>query len=426
MTYPLALYRVMCDGRLSVDAIQRLQTRRLRSVLCSAYDHVPHYGDIMRQIGYNPHHDYKGGADLRLLPVMTKSGLKQIDSSRLIDRRRQSKLPQFFCDHTSGTTGTPTTVYRSRRERALQIAKWLRVMFHNGYSPRDRVLSFTSPARLSPGRSLIQRTGLFRRLAIDYNLPPADSVELILRYRPQVIYGNRSSFDLVCDELSKRKIMIEGVKLVLAGGEVISERSRSLCKRTLAVDMTGMYGSVEMGIMAYQTRPDSPYRLSEDLTYFEFLDGDNNACLRGNQARIVVTDLTGTLMPFIRYDQGDIVVFDEKRSNDGLATRSLVAIQGRDDDFAVLPDGSRRTFKHFYEVIDVFDYIHGCRIVQKRLDLFDVRIVCDPVYFESIQQPLHEQLAATCPSGILFEVRRVATLPPDPGGKLRLLISEVV
>ncbi len=417
-----ALCCVLREGRLDSTSITNLQQTRLKRILCSAYDHVPYYHELMREAVYNPHSDFRDSADLRRLRITSRHDVKQNPIERLVDNRRLTSLQDVYRDRTSGTTGSPTVVYRSKTERALQIAKWLRVLFYNGYSPFDKTASFTIPARINHGRSIIQHFGLFRRLPIDLNAPPAETVDLMLAYQPQIVYGNRSYFDLVCDELKRRNKSIGSVKLVLTGGEAIGIRSRKLCQDTLTVDMTGFYGSVEVGVMALQSTPGGPYHLCEDRTLFEFLDASGNPSTLGERSRVVVTDLSRTLMPFIRYDHGDTVVHG--LSDDG-TRRVIQDIVGRDDDFAVLPDGSRRSFFDFYQVVDVFENIRLCRIIQKELHRFHVKIVADRAYFDLIHDDLLARFNQICSDTVTFHIHCVASLPPDPGGKIRLLISEV-
>jgi len=66
--------------------------------------------------------------------------------------------------------------------------------------------------------------------------------------------------------------------------------------------------------MAYETQQHDGLHLCEDLTYFEFLDKDGNPVRPGQMGRIVINDLTGRLMLFIRYDQGDFVTFENGRT----------------------------------------------------------------------------------------------------------------
>lgn len=423
LRYLGALRQVMRDGRRSPAELEGLVRHRLGEVLVSAYLHVPYYREAMREAGYDPVRDYRGPEDLARLPITTKADLKQRGTTAFV--MEGSDLSRCATDSTSGSTGIPTRVYRDPHERALQIAKWLRVLFLNGYSVRQKVLSLTGPGRLDEGRSVLQRFGVFRRLAVDYFQPPAVMVDQFLTYRPDVLYGNRSHLDLMALELRRRGIECPGLSLLVGGAEVIQESHRRLYRQQFGVELVESYGSVEMGVMAHETPDRDGLHLCEDLTYFEFLDRDGQPVPSSEPGRVVVTDLTAKRMPLIRYDQGDLAVHVSVRGADGRAVRRLTRIMGRESDYAVLPDGTRCPLYVFSIVIKKFEDIAQFRVVQKTRSRFQVLVVADPDYLLSIRDDLLRRLQEQFPATVTFEIVQVPELAPDPSGKLKLLVSEV-
>ena len=418
-----ALYQVMRDAKRPRSALGKLIYERLKPVLVSAYRHVPYYRELMQSAGYNPVKDYKGPGDLSFFPITTKEDLKRQNVASLV--RAGTDLSRYFSDATSGSTGIPFRVYRAPYERSLQIAKWLRVLFLNGYSVRDKVMSLTSPARMGEGRSILQKFGIFPRLPVNYQLSPATWVDTLLAYKPDVIYGPRSGLDLMAIELKERGITAERIKLLIPAGETIYKGTRSAFRQHFGVELTEFYGSVEMGTMAHETPARDGMHLFEDLTYFEFVDGDGNPAPPGQPARIVVTDLMGKLMPFIRFDQGDLGVYKELEDPNGKVVRRLQRILGREDDLILLPDGSRRIFNRFMNIMDEYPRVRQFRVVQKSLDLFHVLAVADEAYLKSIHTDLTIRLKRDWPPQVHFEVIPVERIEPDPSGKTRSFISEV-
>ncbi len=179
---------------------------------------VPHYAEQMRRAGYDPQRDFSGMGDLSLLAVTHKADLK-VAPLDFVRASEEGHLQEYFFDRTSGSTGMPLSVYRSPWEREIQIAKWLRVMFLNGYRPTDKVFSCTSPGRLTEGRSVLQRFGLFRRRAVDYTLPVGSLIDALLDYGPDVVYGVRTSLVLAAEELLRRGVPAPTVKLLVSGGK---------------------------------------------------------------------------------------------------------------------------------------------------------------------------------------------------------------
>lgn len=419
-----AIARLLRDSRCSQSELKAMAAARLKKVLVAAAS-VPHYRAQMQKAGYDPQRDFAGPEDLAVLAVTLKTDIKASPSA-FVQAAESGRLQRYFSDRTSGSTGMPLTVYRSPDERTVQIAKWLRVLVLNGYRPRDKVLSFTSPGRLAEGRSILQRFGLLRRRAVDYTLPPETLADALIQYRPDVVYGVRTSLLMAAEALERRGILAPPVKLLVAGGEVIDAQTRRRCRQVFGTDITETYGTVEMGVMACQRRGQRGLSLIEDCTLFEFLDEQGNPAKPGQLARVVVTDLHGGLMPFIRYDQGDLATYSLRQNAHGESVRVIDRIVGRQDDVAPLPDGRFLTYLDFYEIMDVYPGVERFRIRQHAPDRFRIELVVRPDYYRTIQAALLAKLQALSLLPLAFDMQLVDRIDPDPSGKVRMLMSEVV
>lgn len=419
-----AMHVVMRDFRKRREDLAPLIDRRLRDVLTAAYRGVPFYRHAMQAVGYNPLHDYRGPTDLQNLPVLTKRMLREHGVPSFV--QEGVDLTRYFRDATSGSTGQPLQVWRSPMARSLQVARWLRVLVSNGYKFTDKVLSFTSPARLSEGKSILRHIGLFRRQPVNYLLPPTELLDAVIEYGPQVIYGNRSQIDLVASEVLRRGLKLSSLKLVVVGAEVVRAHHRRTYQMAYDVPVVEFYGSVELGVMAFQPPGSSTLEIAEDLIHFEFLNERGEPAGPGERCRAVMTDLSNDVMPFLRYDQGDWMELAPASASDARGWRHIRNIEGREDDCAILPDGSRVPFHPFYEVMDRYLAVRQFRVVQKERDAFEVTVAADQDYFVSISDELKGNLMQQFPQGIRFDVHRVEAIGPDPTGKLRMLISEVV
>ncbi|WPL17712.1 Phenylacetate-coenzyme A ligase [Thiorhodovibrio winogradskyi] len=421
ITNTVALIQLLSDARRSSANPQETANKRLKKTLVAAAK-VPRHHAIMQKSGYDPQRDFRGLSDLAIMPVMNKSDI-QNRRDDFLQAGASDRVEQYFSDRTSGSTGMPLVVYRSNRERDIQIAKWMRVLLLSGYRPNDVVLSFTSPGRLSEGRSLLQNFGLLRRKTVDYTLSPEMLANEVLHYRPDVLYGVRTSFLVLADEFERRGIQPPPLKLLVAGGEVIDAHTRQRCRSIFGVDITETYGTVEMGVMAYQQAGQAGLTLIEDCTFFEFLDEAGNPAKPGELARVVVTDLHGRLMPFIRYDQGDLAVYSLRQNADGETVRVIDQIVGRRDDIVKLPDGRFLTYLDFYELADDYLGLQQIRVTQRAPLSFLIELVTDDNYLRQIREELTQRLIRLSESPLEFELRRVEAITPDASGKRRMLIA---
>ena len=191
------------------------------------------------------------------------------------------------------------------------------------------------------------------------------------------------------------------------------------------LDIIEVYGSVEMGIMAFQISDKSGLQLCNDLTWFELLDKNGNPVLPGKPGRIVVTDLIGKTMPFIRYDQGDSVITGVSEDKDGEIKTKILKIIGRDEEKIILRNGTMQSFHNFDQTIKKYEGIFQFRVIQKAVDYFLLYIFTDNDYFDSIKDPILKELEEKFPKYCKFDIFRTGPMKPDPNGKLRRFVSEV-
>ncbi|MFC2169343.1 phenylacetate--CoA ligase family protein [Acidobacteriota bacterium] len=418
-----AMYQVRHDAKLPRSKLEKVIHRRLKTVLVSAYQYVSYYRELMQSVGYDPVIDYRGREDLVFFPITTKEIIKQRGIKAFV--KKGGNLTNSFSDTTSGSTGIPLRIYRTSHERTIQIAKWLRFLFINGYNIRDKVMSLSSPWRHIENKNFIQKIGFLRRLAVDYSLPPEEIVDIFLAYEPDVLYGNRTHLDLMAQELKRRGIRPKGLKILIGTADIIHDRTRRFYRKNFGVELIESYGSVEMGIMAQETPFHDGLHLCEDLTYFEFLDKDGTPVLPGMPGRVVVTDLFGKLMPFIRYDQGDLATVEQESGFDTDFRRKIRQIIGREDDIGLLPDGTRFYYHEFDMVLSKYEEISQFRILQQTRNLFKIFIVADTSYILDIHDDIISQLKRRFPPVAKFEIVQVERITPDLSGKLRMFISEL-
>lgn len=333
LNYFRTQHQVMKEAKLPRTKLDKLIHQRLRDVLISAYSHVPYYRELMKSVGYDPSRDYRGPEDLSKLPITTKKNLKQREITEFVAENRD--ISKCLSDMTAGSTGIPLTIYQSSYERAIQIAKFLRVFFIHGYSLRHTVMSLSRPDRYEKERSFVQRFGILRRKTVNYlqhSIP--EMTDILLKYKPDTLYGNRTHYELIARELRHRGIQLDNIKLIVGTGEAIHDTTRRLCLKQYGAYPVETYGSIEMGIMAYETPARDGLHLYENLIYFEFLDNEGRPVPPGVSGRVVVTDLIGKCMPFIRYDQGDFAVFEQRNDINGNAQRRLTQTIGRENEHA--------------------------------------------------------------------------------------------
>lgn len=418
-----ALARLQRWYRLPRPELERVMDGRLRVTLESARSSVPYYRERVARELDQALAGHRASEGLAHLPVTTKADIKREGVQAF---RREGVNPEVcHLVRTSGSTGIPLEVLRSPRERAEQVALWIRTLRVNGYSPRHKVLALAAPGREGEGRSLLQAFGWLRREVAHYQKPPEEVVDRLLDYRPHVLYGNRHQLELVCLELRRRGRVYDSLRLLISSGFPLRENSRLLFREHLGIDAVNSYGSEETGVLAHETPQGQGLRLCEELTFVEFLDEGGLPLPPHTSGRIVVTTLNRRVQPFIRYELGDRVRFRVVTDSSGSRWRKIEAIEGRDDDFLVLPDGSRKFCPEFYDVFTRFPRLDQGRAVQKTRTLVELQLVGDPGYIQEHREGILGYLRRRYPEEMEFRIVTLDRLPPDPSGKIRIVVSEL-
>ncbi len=416
-----ALYEITRDRKKTNKAIRKLQNKRLYALLNHVYENVPFYTEYMNQINYLPTRDFKDLDDLKKLPIINKKMIREHGYESFMSKAYDKT--KLNIDHSSGSTGEPFRVYRDKRFYAYQLANYFDVLMRNGYSFTDKMLTFSSPARLNTGKTMLSKLGLIRRLAVDYNLSPEESLDIVLKYKPQVIYGNPSSIDLLALEMKQKEIKIDFVKIIYVGGTAVTEGSRELWLNRFGIQPTEVYGAIEFGIMAYTEPHKRGYTLCNNQTAFEFLDSNNQEVSIGETGRLILTSLISKAMPFIRYDIGDFAeTFTEENKHKENALR-IKRIIGRSSDLAVLPDGRQIAYQHIHSIMNLHTGISQFKVTQKQPDFFEVLIVAESEeYFKSIKSAIEEKLQKLMGNQTTYKIILTDKILNEKGGKIKTFV----
>ena len=105
------------------------------------------------------------------------------------------------------------------------------------------------------------------------------------------------------------------------------------------------YSTFEFHHVAYEC-PRHRYHLAADNVAVEFVR-DGRPARPGEEGEILLTGLTNNAMPLIRYAIGDVGVPGDEICPCGRGFPTMQLIQGRVDDFVVLPDINAADHTHY-------------------------------------------------------------------------------
>jgi phenylacetate-CoA ligase len=325
---PIAAYKDTMGAQWQPRQVfDSITSRRLSAVLHAAYQ-TPYYKALFQQAEIGPG-DISTVFDLAKFPVSTKSDFQ---NHALIDRLAGDNKPERLkSESSSGSTGTPFTVYFDDDYYRIRSLVFLRALRAVGYRPGQRLLLV---AQARPGRKN-RRWFNWRYASIED--PPEVLAKIYAQFRPQVLYGCTTTLRLLAEYWSSAQSVTWAPKAVISTGEGIDDTTRRLLETTFKARVYDFYGLSEIGLVAWQCPTSGSYHVAEDLVLVETLPIAKEQQL----ARLVLTNLAQRVMPFIRYDTGDLCVSQAEQCACGRTFSLIRRFEGRQIDCVVLSDGTK-------------------------------------------------------------------------------------
>ena len=408
-----------------IDELLALQRRLLDRLVRRARDHSPFYADLP------PPSDARDPQEalartLAAIPPLDKETYvaRQADFlARDLPRRRLVQV------RTSGTTGTALSFWQTRE----RVAEWYAVAWRQrrrlGVGVRDWHLTFGGNAivpldqreppffrRNAPGRQI---------LFSNYHLAPAylpAYVDAIHRLPARYVQGYPSALHVVAGALLEagRPLPKGRLSAVFTSSESLQDFQRARIEDAFGAPVADYYSSSEMAVAMTGC---AARRLHVDL---EFCIAEVEVAEHGSdfeRGALLVTGLGNDATPLLRYRIGDIGTRARGPCPCGRPGPSFLAIDGRIEDYVVTPDGRRigRMDHVFKDQGDVAE----AQILQDARDAITVLVVPRASYTDASEAGLRAELERRVGRELRIEIRRVPSIPREPGGKLRAVKSRV-
>lgn len=212
----------------------------------------------------------------------------------------QSEVSRIVTLQTSGTTHSPKRIFFSRGDIALTID-----FFRHGMatlcSAGDRALI------LFPGAAPDSVGALLRTALRDNGLEvflsdTGGAAELIAEENITVVCGPPRC--LV--QAAKSSAGASSVRAVLSSSDLLETEQKRVLISSWGCEVFDHYGMTEAGLgIAVECRAHTGMHIRENDLYFETISSDGSPLPDGEYGELVMTTLTRSAMPFIRYRTGD-------------------------------------------------------------------------------------------------------------------------
>lgn len=400
--------------RLAPEAVLETERSRLAETLARS-----------RNAPLNLGQPYSLSDNLPDWPVLTKEVVRRRHRD-LVDPRHHGRLYRL---QTSGSTGTPTTVWTDRQGirawYALFEARWRR---WNGVTQRDHWAILGGQLIVPPGRShppfwvwnrpmqqlYLSSIHLSHRSISAY-------CDAMIRHGVRYIYGYPSALDELARLAASSGSTIPHLEVVLTNAEPLYDHQRQRISDVFRCPVRDTYGMSEMVVGASECEA-GQLHLWPEAGIVEILDEEGSSVPNGQVGRVVCTGFLNHAMPLVRYDTGDLGALDssDRPCPCGRTLPRLRSLEGRQDDVVIAVDGRRigRLDPVFKSELPLKE----TQIVQTEIGAFTLRVVPDQGYDDTTEATIRQRLVDRVgPATVSFE--KVERVPRGPNGKFRGVIS---
>ncbi len=234
--------------------------------------HVPYYRRLFDRHGLKPG-DIRGAADLPLIPITSKRNLQSLPVEEVV--ARGVNPTRLIAHRTSGSSGEPFTIRRSRFEARLGGVLRLRTIRELGLRVSDREASVVlrpTSAHYNPlPLRILQTLGLYRKLRVSCLLPPEDILRALRDFRPDVLSGFAGVLARLAQTVSDGDRLAIRPRFVAVGGEVLTPLMRRHITETFAAPVFNLYASNEFNVMAWECQETGELHTCDDGVIVEVL-----------------------------------------------------------------------------------------------------------------------------------------------------------
>ena len=424
-----ATFRKVQKNQLRPYAELKLeQEKQLRALIRYAYDQVPYYHDLFKQLDLQPK-SIRTIEDLEQLPILTKD---------IIRANWEAFMPanlsslKYDSRATGGSTGTPMQYRVSRHDQYLAAAVLYRGWGYGGYDLGDRMV-FLAGSSLDVGTKpwLIKRsheiTRNVRKLS-SFDMADAEMrryADILNSFHPRFMRGYASSIYFFARWLEQNDVAVPTLHAIFTTAERLYPNMRKRIGEVFRCEVYDTYGLNDGGVTAFECVEHSGLHIDTDRSIMEIVDPDHQQIAQG-QGEILATSLHNFAMPFIRYSTGDQATVTDDNCGCGRHTKLLEGVVGRSVDIFVTPEG--KNVHGWFFLLIFWEHGHGIKeyqLIQTALDKITIKIVPDENFDPNKIETIKKIISSKSP-GWDIRIEEVEAIDRTRAGKFKFIINEMI
>jgi phenylacetate-CoA ligase len=406
---------------LSEDEMEMLRLKLLHRTLQHAISSLPYYESIPS--------DFSVLQSVRVLkeqfPIVDKAVLLQ-NRSRLYPNGGKPRIWQPL-GQTSGTTGTPLTVFRSLGsvlwENAFIKRHWSWSGHHDGMRRATLREELPIPAwRTEPPFWYWNR---YNNQLLLSSLHLKDGcvskiIDKLNRFNPTMLQAFPSMAFSLATHLKRRDRYLD-IPFVFTASESLYPHQRELIKERLRTKVVDMYGMAERVAFATECAFGEMH-VNSDYSYVEIVD--DNGLPTDDYGHVVGTTFHNLAMPLVRHKLSDHTRWKQGACRCGSSFPMIEPVSGRLEDTIFGADGA--VVSSFLSLaFNGVENIKKSQVAQTARLQWQIRLVPTDQFNEQDKKKLIGNINRVINPKVALEVVLMKDIPNEKSGKFRWVVNEM-
>lgn len=315
--------------------------KRFLEIFRKAWNNSTYYATLCKSGGVNLVDDIQSLDDIVKLPILTKDMLKK-HGKELLTRKENGLIK----NHTSGTTGTPLTVWQDWASIWREQAYFICYRKRCGYNYGEPIVSLRGNLSKNETSLKIHISNTLFLSSYNINAQMAETYHLLIeKHHPKAIEGYPSSLYNLALVFMDKGLSCH-IPVAFTSSETLFDYQRALIEKVFHTQVYDHYGTTERSI-----------RLEESFDHDGYFEDPGYGIEEYHDGYVITTSLINDVFPLIRYKTDDRVIIKHSSSKRNFIER----VEGRAVSCIVGKDGTKYSDA---ALTFIFKDIHGVRMAQ--------------------------------------------------------------
>lgn len=356
--------------------LKKRNEKRFCEIFHKAYSCSDYYRRLCNDNGVKAIYDIQHLEDIVKLPILTKDMLKK-HGKELLTRKEKGLIK----NHTSGTTGTPLTVWQDWASVWREQAYFVCYRKRCGYNYGEPMVSLRGNLARDEISLKVHISNTLYLSSYNINAQTAETYHrLIAKHHPKAIEGYPSSLYSLALVLRDKGLECH-IPVAFTSSETLFDYQRKLIEQVFHTQVYDHYGTTERTI-----------RLEESFDHNGYFEDPGYGIEEYYDDHIISTSLINDVFPLIRYKTDDRIILKEdvEKTPEGFIDYShgIEKVDGRALTYIVGKDGTKYSDAALTFIFKDAEGIRYSQFIQKEKGKVDLNIVPDSSFSEETVKQL--------------------------------------